>query len=100
DARPRLRSARAHQLAAGAGAPQALRPLGEPGAAAMVEEVLGQALAGSRGLLLVTLEELGPAAEARALRPPIAWRVAQRLDAGGDRGGARPHLQVARGSRP
>jgi hypothetical protein len=46
-------------------------------------------------LLRVTLEELGPAAEAPALRPTAAWRVAQRLDADGDPTSARPYYDVA-----
>src|SRR5262249_7254679 len=98
DAFSRVLAERPGQLDARAGLAPALHLLGDPGAGRVVEEVLGLALAGSKDLLLVTLDELGPAAEAGVLRPPIAWRVAQGLDAGGDGQLARPYFQVACGS--
>src|ERR1700746_3711244 len=75
---------RPDQLDAKAGLARATFHLGESSVSALTEEVLHQALNGTTELLRVTLEELGPAAEAEALRPPMAWRVAQRLDAAGD----------------
>jgi len=91
----RVLAERPDQLDARAGLARATFLLGDPGALLQVDEVLGRALAGTTELLRVTLEELGPAAEARALRPALAWRVAQRLDADGDRDGARPFYEVA-----
>jgi hypothetical protein len=91
----RVLAERPDQLDARAGLARANFLLGDPGALLQVDEVLGRALAGTTELLRVTLEELGPAAEARALRPAMAWRVAQRLDADGDTGGARPFYEVA-----
>ena len=63
-------------------------------ALAQTDEVLTRALAGTTELLRVTLEELGAAGEARALRPAVAWRVAQRLDADGE-ADARAFYEVA-----
>jgi hypothetical protein len=91
----RVLAERPDQLDAKAGLSRATFLLGDPGALLLVDEVLGRALAGTTELLRVTLDELGPAAEARALRPALAWRVAQRLDADGDGGGARPFYEVA-----
>ncbi|HEY1905672.1 MAG TPA: hypothetical protein VGG91_06505 [Myxococcaceae bacterium] len=91
----RVLAERPDQLDARAGLARATFLLGDPGALLQVDEVLGRALAGTTELLRVTLEELGPAAEARALRPALAWRVAQRLDADGDRDGAPPFYEVA-----
>jgi hypothetical protein len=91
----RVLAERPDQLDARAGLARASFLLGDPGALLQVDEVLGRALAGTTELLRVTLEELGPAAEARALRPALAWRVAQRLDADGDGQGARPFYEVA-----
>jgi len=65
-----------------------------PQALAQTDEVLTRALAGTTELLRVTLEELGAAGEARALRPAVAWRVAQRLDADGE-ADARAFYEVA-----
>ena len=91
----RVVAERPDQLDARAGLARACFLLGDTGALAQVDEVLTRALAGTTELLRVTLEELGPAAEARALRPALAWRVAQRLDADGDADGARPFYGVA-----
>jgi hypothetical protein len=91
----RVLAERPDQLDAKAGLARATFLLGDPGALLLVDEVLGRALAGTTELLRVTLEELGPAAEARALRPALAWRVAQRLDADADGGSARPFYEVA-----
>jgi len=95
DAFARVLSERPEQLDAKAGLARASLLLADPEAPGMVEEVLAQALTGTTELLRVTLEELGPAAEAQALRPAPAWRVAQRLDADGDGAGARPYYEVA-----
>ena len=91
----RVLAERPEQLDARAGLACATYLLGDPGALSQVDEVLSRALAGTTELLRVTLEELGPAAEARALRPSLAWRVAQRLDADGDGSSARPFYEVA-----
>lgn len=91
----RVLAERPEQLDAKAGLALATYLLGDPGALAQVDEVLTRALGGTTELLRVTLEELGPAAEARALRPSLAWRVAQRLDADPDGGGARSYYEVA-----
>lgn len=91
----RVLAERPDQLDAKAGLARAGFLLGDPGSGALVEQVLAQAIGGTTELLRVTLEELGPAAEARVLRPTIAWRVAQRLDAEGDRQGARPYYEMA-----
>ncbi len=91
----RVLGERPQQLDAKAGLARASFLLGDPGALTLVDEVLGAALAGTTELLRVTLEELGPAAAAPALRPSGAWRVAQRLDADGDPAGARPYYDVA-----
>jgi hypothetical protein len=91
----RVLAERPQQLDARAGLARAGFALGDPGALTLVDQVLDAALAGTTELLRVTLEELGPAAEALALRPIAAWRVAQRLDADGDRDGARPYYEVA-----
>ncbi|MGZ3480166.1 MAG: hypothetical protein ACXU81_07435, partial [Myxococcaceae bacterium] len=91
----RVLEERPQQLDAKAGLARASFLLGDPGALTLVDEVLGAALAGTTELLRVTLEELGPAAAAPALRPSGAWRVAQRLDADGDPAGARPYYDVA-----
>jgi hypothetical protein len=86
---------RPEQLDAKAGLALATYLLGDPGALAQVDEVLTRALGGTTELLRVTLVELGPSAEARALRPSLAWRVAQRLDTDVDGSGARPYYDVA-----
>jgi len=86
---------RPEQLDAKAGLALATYLLGDPGALARVDEVLTRALGGTTELLRVMLAELGPAAEARALRPSLAWRVAQRLDTDADGSGARPYYEVA-----
>ena len=91
----RVLAERPEQLDAKAGLARATFLLGDPGALTQVDEVLTRALAGTTELLRVTLEELGPAGEAPALRPSLAWRVAQRLDADGDGSGARPFYEVA-----
>ncbi len=95
DAFSRVVAERPEQLDAKSGLARATFLLGDPGALALVDEVLARALAGTTELLRVTLEELGPAAEPPALRPPLAWRVGQRLDADGDGTGARPYYEVA-----
>jgi len=91
----RVVAERPDQLDARAGLARAGQMLGDPGTGALTEDVLQQALGGTTELLRVTLEELGPAAEPGLLRPPIAWRVAQRLDADGDPAGSRAYYQVA-----
>jgi len=91
----RVLAERPQQLDARAGLARAEFALGDPGALTLVDQVLDDALAGTTELLRVTLEELGPSAAALALRPITAWRVAQRLDADGDRDGARPYYEVA-----
>ena len=91
----RVLSERPDQLDAKAGLARASFLLDESGAATLTEEVLHQALNGTTELLRVTLEELGPAAEAPALRPAMAWRVAQRLDAAGDATAVGPYYRVA-----
>ncbi|HZJ54730.1 MAG TPA: hypothetical protein VFD38_11370 [Myxococcaceae bacterium] len=91
----RVLAERPDQLDARAGLARATFLLGDPDALAQVDEVLTRALGGTTELLRVTLEELGPAAEARALRPALAWRVGQRIDADGDGDGARPFYEVA-----
>ena len=95
DAFLRVLAERPEQLDAKAGLARATYLLGDPGALAQADEVLTRALAGTTELLRVTLEELGPAGEARGLRPSLAWRVAQRLDADADGNGARPFYEVA-----
>ena len=95
DAFLRVLAERPEQLDAKAGLARATYLLGDTGALALTDEVLTLALAGTTELLRVTLEELGPAGEARALRPSLAWRVAQRLDADADGNGARPFYEVA-----
>src|SRR5215470_5791385 len=64
----RVLTERPDQLDAKAGLARASFLLGEPTASTLTEEVLHQALNGSTELLRVTLEELGPAVEARVLR--------------------------------
>jgi membrane associated rhomboid family serine protease len=91
----RVAAERPDQLDARAGLARASFELGEPGARAEVENVLGRALAGGRDLLTTTLEQLGPAAEPSRLRQAMAWRVAQALDAAGDTRSARPYYDVA-----
>ncbi len=98
DAFARVLAERPDQLDAKAGLARARLALGDPETGALSEEVLARALAGTTELLRVTLEELGPAGEAPAIRPALAWRVAQRLDADGDRDAARPYYDVARGA--
>jgi hypothetical protein len=95
DAFLRVLAERPEQLDAKAGLARATYFLGDTGALALTDEVLTLALGGTTELLRVTLEELGPAGEARALRPSLAWRVAQRLDADADGSGARPFYEVA-----
>jgi len=95
DAFLRVLAERPEQLDAKAGLARATYLLGDTGALALTDEVLTLALAGTTELLRVTLEELGPAGEARALRPALAWRVAQRLDADADGDGARAFYEVA-----
>ena len=95
DAFLRVLAERPDQLDARAGLARATYLLGDPQALAQADEVLTRALAGTTELLRVTLEELGAAGEARALRPAVAWRVAQRLDAEGDGDGARAFYEVA-----
>ena len=95
DAFLRVLTERPDQLDAKAGLARASYLLGDTGALAQTDEALTLALAGTTELLRVTLEELGPAGEARALRPSLAWRVAQRLDADGDATTARPFYDVA-----
>jgi hypothetical protein len=91
----RVLAERPEQLDAKAGLARATYLLGDTGALAQADEVLTRALAGTTELLRVTLEELGPAGEARAIRPSLAWRVAQRLDADTDGSGAYPFYEVA-----
>jgi hypothetical protein len=91
----RVLAERPDQLDAKAGLARASFLLDESGAGNLTEEVLHQALNGTMELVRVTLEELGPAAEHRALRPTMAWRVAQRLDAAEDTAAARPYYGVA-----
>jgi hypothetical protein len=95
DAFLRVLAERPDQLDAKAGLARATYLLGDPQALAQTDEVLTRALAGTTELLRVTLEELGPAGEARALRPALAWRVGQRLDAEGDANDARAFYEVA-----
>ena len=95
DAFLRVLAERPEQLDAKAGLARATYLLGDPAAFAQTDEVLTRALSGTTELLRVTLEELGPAGEARALRPGIAWRVAQRLDADGEGNDARTFYEVA-----
>jgi hypothetical protein len=91
----RVLAERPEQLDAKAGLALATYLLGDPEALAQVDDVLTRALGGTTELLRVTLAELGPAAEARALRPSLAWRVAQRLDTDADASGPRPYYEVA-----
>jgi len=91
----RVLAERPDQLDARAGLARATFLLGDPDALAQVDEVLSRALGGTTELLRVTLVELGPAAEARALRPALAWRVGQRLDADGAGDDARAFYEVA-----
>ena len=95
DAFLRVLAERPDQLDAKAGLARATYLLGDTQALAQVDDVLARALAGTTELLRVTLEELGPAGEARALRPSIAWRVAQRLDADGEGRDALSFYEVA-----
>jgi hypothetical protein len=95
DAFAKVVAERPDQLDARAGLARAGFILGDSGAGGLIEEVLHQALGGTTELVRVTLEELGPAGEAGALRPTMAWRVAQRLDAAGDQAGARPYYAMA-----
>jgi hypothetical protein len=95
DAFLRVLAERPEQLDAKAGLAQATYLLGDPQALAQTDEVLSRALAGTTELLRVTLEELGAAGEARALRPALAWRVGQRLEADGDANSARTFYEVA-----
>jgi hypothetical protein len=81
DAFLRVLAERPEQLDAKAGLARATYLLGDTGALALTDEVLTLALAGTTELLRVTLEELGPAGEARALRPARAfYEVATRAD--------------------
>jgi hypothetical protein len=91
----RVLAERPEQLDAKAGLALATYLLGDPEALAQVDDVLTRALGGTTELLRVMLAELGPAAEARALRPSLAWRVAQRLDTDADASGARVYYEVA-----
>ena len=91
----RVLADRPEQLDAKAGLARATYLLGDPQALAQTDDVLTRALTGTTELLRVTLEELGAAGEARALRPGIAWRVAQRLDADGEGNDARVFYEVA-----
>jgi hypothetical protein len=95
DAFLRVLAERPEQLDAKAGLAHATYLLGDPLALAQTDEVLSRALAGTTELLRVTLEELGAAGEARALRPALAWRVGQRLEADGEANGARAFYEVA-----
>jgi len=95
DAFLRVLAERPDQLDARAALARATYLLGDPQALARTDEVLTRALAGTTELLRVTLEELGAAGEARALRPALAWRVAQRLDADGEANDARAFYEVA-----
>jgi hypothetical protein len=95
DAFLRVLAERPEQLDAKAGLAQATYLLGDPLALAQTDEVLSRALSGTTELLRVTLEELGAAGEARALRPALAWRVGQRLEADGEVNGARAFYEVA-----
>ena len=91
----RVARERPDQLDARAGLARACMELGEPGAQAEVEAVLARALAGGTELLIETLDQLGPAADAGRLRQGQAWRVAQALDAAGRTRTARPYYDVA-----
>lgn len=93
----RVVAERPDQLDAKAGLARAGFELHHPAARAEVQTVLASALAGGADLLRDTLEQLGPAAQAGQLRPAIAWRVAQGLDAAGDARSARPYYDVAAG---
>src|SRR5215470_2890574 len=95
DAFLRVLAERPDQLDAKAGLARATYLLGDPDALAQTDDVLTRALGGTTELLRVTLEELGAAGEPRALRPALAWRVGQRLDAEGDSHLARPFYEVA-----
>ncbi|HZW88076.1 MAG TPA: hypothetical protein VFF12_03275 [Myxococcaceae bacterium] len=95
DAFLRVLAERPDQLDAKAGLARASYLLGDTQSLAQVDDVLTRALSGTTELLRVTLEELGPAGEPRALRPSIAWRVAQRLEADGVGDEARSFYEVA-----
>ena len=92
----RVVSERPDQLDARAGLVRAGMELGDPGARAELEGVLAKALGAGPEVLRDTLEQLGPAAEPAGLRPAIAWRLAQTLDAAGDTGTARGYYVPAR----
>ena len=92
----RVVAERPDQLDARAGLARAGTELGDPGAQADLEGVLAKALGAGPEVLRDTLEQLGPAADPARLRPAIAWRVAQSLDAAGDTGAARAYHAAAR----
>ena len=95
DAFPRVLAERPEQLDAKAGLARADVPARRPRRAGTGGQVLTRALGGTTELLRVTLEELGPAGEARA--PPPVPRLARGAAAGrrGDGNGARPYYEVA-----
>jgi membrane associated rhomboid family serine protease len=89
-------SERPDQLDARVGLARARVELGAPGARADLEGVVARVLAAGPDVLRDTLEQLGPVAEPDRLRPAIAWRVAQALDAAGDMQPARRYYAPAR----
>ena len=88
-------SERPDQLDARVGLARANVELGDPGARAELEGVVARVLAAGPDVLRDTLEQLGPVAEPGRLRPAIAWRVAQSLDAAGDTRAARQYYAPA-----
>jgi len=88
-------SERPDQLDARVGFARASMELGHPGARAELEGVVARVLAAGPDALRDTLEQLGPVAEPDRLRPAIAWRVAQTLDAAGDTQVARRYYAPA-----
>lgn len=87
---------RPDQLDARVGLVRASIELGDPGAQAELEGVVAKVLAAGPDAVRDTLEQLGPAAEPDRLRPAIAWRIAQCLDAAGDTRAARGYYAPAR----
>ena len=89
-------SERPDQLDARIGLARASMELGDPGARAELEAVVAGVLAAGPEALRNALEQLGPVAEPDRLRPAMAWRVAQTLDAAGDTRAARQYYAPAR----
>ena len=89
-------SERPDQLDARAGLARAGMELGEPGARAELEHVLTRALAASPDVLREVVEQLAPVTEPDRLRPALAWRLAQALDAAGEAPAARRFYEPAR----